>query len=343
MCENKTSFDVVARAHREYLYRIACGLRVPPDDADDLVQDTLITGLLKWPTFEGRSTARVWLCGILIRLHWNHYRRSRNYQRRLDAYAAVVRQHEGHDHEPVLARRELQAFIATLDEKTGQVFVKFVLEGYKAREVADALGIPLSAVAWRLRRARLALAEYVEPRRSWAFLLGWNPWRSGPMGGLFEGFLSTAFVFGVMAIQLDDEEIIDQRIDQIVVEPPPALQLPADPPSAEPSAPPISTPDVAPTERKKPAARKRKVPPTIDYQAAVIQRVYEARLVGALDAPTCAFIMLEASTPVIIPPNLRSPRGSTGVGPWMDHVPNSGTLLEMSCQKMAITGNRAPP
>ena len=51
--------------HGDYLYAYAMQRLRDPDRAEELVQETLLTGLRQRETFAGRSSLRTWLCGIL--------------------------------------------------------------------------------------------------------------------------------------------------------------------------------------------------------------------------------------------------------------------------------------
>jgi RNA polymerase sigma-70 factor (ECF subfamily) len=51
--------------HGDVLYRYALRRLSHPADAEDAVQDALLAGLRGWDRFDGRSTVRTWLVGIL--------------------------------------------------------------------------------------------------------------------------------------------------------------------------------------------------------------------------------------------------------------------------------------
>ncbi len=57
----------VVREHAGFLLRAARGLGLPQADAEELVQDSFAAFLQALPRFEGRSTARTFLYGILFR------------------------------------------------------------------------------------------------------------------------------------------------------------------------------------------------------------------------------------------------------------------------------------
>ncbi|NOY23070.1 MAG: RNA polymerase sigma factor [Acidobacteria bacterium] len=62
--------------HGDYLYRFAL-LRVHnPQIAEDMVQETFLAALKSNANFEGRSSERTWLTGILKNKIIDHYRKN---------------------------------------------------------------------------------------------------------------------------------------------------------------------------------------------------------------------------------------------------------------------------
>jgi hypothetical protein len=131
--------------------------------------------------------------------------------------------------------------------------------------------------------------------------------------------------------------------------PPTTVNEPAKegPPHATVESPPdVGAPPPAPPETKHEEPGRGSPAPTPNKQRRVsnpaeseVERLYYARHIDALGAPTCALASLEAST---LPVQMQS-RESADPRPeptlWMDHVPTSGALLESACRR-TYTGRR---
>jgi RNA polymerase sigma-70 factor (ECF subfamily) len=160
----------IAALYREFFLFVWRSLRrlgVRESSLDDAVQDVFLVAHRKLANFEGRSTHKVWLFAIAIRVASEHRRRDARLH--LDEQAAA----SGRAYpEPTLeARRRvelLDQLLATLDPSQREVFVMTEVEGFSAPEIAEALGVKLNTVYSRLRLARArferALARHREER-----------------------------------------------------------------------------------------------------------------------------------------------------------------------------------
>jgi RNA polymerase sigma-70 factor, ECF subfamily len=119
-------------------------------------------------TFQGESSLRTWLFGIVRRIAYR-YRRT---AKRKGPIAEPEHEPATSEPGPLERAQEVEAaqfvdrFASSLDDRKREVFVLGILEGLSVPEVAEALGVPLNTAYTRLRRARLefrkALAERVE-------------------------------------------------------------------------------------------------------------------------------------------------------------------------------------
>jgi RNA polymerase sigma-70 factor (ECF subfamily) len=127
------------------------------DDADDLVQETLLRALEAERCYRLGSNARAWLVRILHNVAVSeHRRRARDF--RLHARVAVEPRAtpKVDDNAPRLA---LRSALATLGHKDRQVLELADVEGLRYREVARALDWPIGTVMSRLHRARRRLRD----------------------------------------------------------------------------------------------------------------------------------------------------------------------------------------
>ncbi len=150
-------------------WRFSRGFCRDPDDAEDLVQDVLITLMRTLKSFRGESSLSTWTYTVARRAC---ARRRRRTQRHIESSSSAARSierqaHPGPTPEQVLDRRELAAAIesavASLPVGQRSVVVMRDVEGLSAADVAEVLGIGERAVKSRLHRARLTLRSLLAP------------------------------------------------------------------------------------------------------------------------------------------------------------------------------------
>jgi RNA polymerase sigma-70 factor (ECF subfamily) len=157
-------FEDVYEAHVDFVWRMACRLGVRQQAAEDVVQEVFLAVHRRLAEFEGRSSVRTWLVGI-IRLVLLERRRSMRHKALdnvpapqaspdLDAIEDVATggPHEHAAHAEAL--RLLYELLDGLDEDKREVFVLVELEQMPVVEVAAALGVNVNTVYSRLRLAR---------------------------------------------------------------------------------------------------------------------------------------------------------------------------------------------
>lgn len=147
----------VYEAHVDFVWRVARRLGVPDAALDDAVQDVFLVVHDRLPTFEGRSSLRTWLFGIVRRVARDHRPSAR--ERPLDD-APDARSEADSPHEALEraeAARVLHRLLDALDEEKREVFVLAELEEMPMPEVAEALGVNVNTAHARLRAARREL------------------------------------------------------------------------------------------------------------------------------------------------------------------------------------------
>ncbi len=132
------------------------------NDAEDLAQEVFVKAYFSLERFEGRSTFRTWLTRVKANHCLNYLRQRRGISYvDLDDDEGEVRD-ERLRQEPV-ALRELELrddrarITAALDGLSDSLRVPLVLrdvDGLSYEEIAETLGIGLSAVKMRIKRAR---------------------------------------------------------------------------------------------------------------------------------------------------------------------------------------------
>jgi len=169
------SFDEVYEAHFDFVWRSARRLGVREGAIDDVVQESFLVVHRRLAEFEGRSTVKTWLFGILLRVvrdHRRHLRRKEPHSMRpeapTDPETLAARSEQG-PHERAVkteAVRALHAILDELDDEKREVFILAELEQMTAPEMAEALGVNLNTIYSRLRAARQEFEQAVSRHRA---------------------------------------------------------------------------------------------------------------------------------------------------------------------------------
>ncbi|TPW71676.1 RNA polymerase sigma factor [Schumannella sp. 10F1B-5-1] len=164
---DELAFAVLVRRHASYLRAFALRLTRSGADADDAVQDALITAWDKLPELRDPRQVRGWLATIVARKATDRIR-ARRVADDID------------DHEPAATAsgpeeraelsQQMRELTAALDELPDEVRITWTLRevsGASYDEIAARLDVPVSTVRGRLARARAHLLErMMEWRRS---------------------------------------------------------------------------------------------------------------------------------------------------------------------------------
>ena len=134
------------------LRRYARALTRSAENADDLVQDTLLRALRAEHLFHG-GEMRSWLYTILTNLNRN---RLRSLARRPPVQ--TLEENDAADMAgPQAGARDIERALASLVEEQRAALLLVVLEGLSYREVAEVQGVPIGTVMSRLARGRRQL------------------------------------------------------------------------------------------------------------------------------------------------------------------------------------------
>lgn len=163
----ETDFAEIAHAHGALIRRIARSYESNRARADELVQEILVAIWQAMPRFRGDASVRTFVARIAHNQAITHVAREAKAPRQVvldDAMEALAASPE----EQVQAldmRAKLEAAVQTLP--VGQkLVVTLALEGFSPEEVADVLGINVSAASVRLHRAKSALQEMLKGQGS---------------------------------------------------------------------------------------------------------------------------------------------------------------------------------
>jgi len=146
--------DNVRRILQQYgdlLYRMSLSIVGNSADAEDMVQDTLVTWLSETPDFPDEAYEKQWLVKVVRNNSLMLIRKRKNRDRILSEQAKVS---VGRD-----ADYGILDVLYTLPDKYKAVLLLFYVEEYSVEEIATVLKKSVSAVKMRLKRGREMLSE----------------------------------------------------------------------------------------------------------------------------------------------------------------------------------------
>lgn len=141
-------------------WRYAVNLCSSRQDAEDLLQDSLVRAYRKFGQLRDQSTFRGWLLSIIRSQYIQKWRRERNRPEEYSLKEFNTREHAP----PVEPEGPLAEALAGIPESQRELLSLFYIEGLSLIETGKVLGLSARAVKQRLFRARAALRRRLEPR-----------------------------------------------------------------------------------------------------------------------------------------------------------------------------------
>jgi RNA polymerase sigma-70 factor (ECF subfamily) len=169
---DRRALEQLLGQHQARVFRFGKKMCGDDEDAQEVLQETLLAAARAMPGFRGASSVSTWLYTIARSFCIKRRRTSRFAPAQLDSLEAHAEQ-GGQVADPArgpeedVAGRQLQVAlddaIGALEPMYREVLVLRDVEGLPASEVAEALGLTVEAVKSRLHRARMAVRERVAP------------------------------------------------------------------------------------------------------------------------------------------------------------------------------------
>lgn len=161
-------FEDEALPHLGALQSYALKLTNDPDEADDLLQDTMLKAFRFFDKFEKGTNCKAWLFQIMKNSFINSYRKNtkepdkvdyediQNFYENIKADEVKSPHFEGDAFNDILDDEIVNALSTLPDDFRTIVFLSDI-EGYTYEEIADFLDCPIGTVRSRLHRARKML------------------------------------------------------------------------------------------------------------------------------------------------------------------------------------------
>ena len=170
---DRGALDRLLTRHQSRVYRFGLKMCRDPEDAKDVLQETLLAVARNVKDFRGASSVSTWLYTIARSFCIKKRRRSKfapEQEESLDGAPegeAARLADPGRLPDESLAGRQIEAAleqaIGELDPMYREVLLLRDVEGLTAPEVGEVLGLTVEAVKSRLHRARVAVREKVAP------------------------------------------------------------------------------------------------------------------------------------------------------------------------------------
>ena len=156
-------FNALLVANRQFLKGFAIGFTRDSQDAEDLIQDTMVKALRYQNNFKEGTNIKGWLYTIMRNIFINNYKRKRFQNTIVDQtenqYFLNASQDYHHDSVTTLINiDDIQSAISKLKYDFRKPFSMF-LDGFHYDEIADELGIPMGTVKSRIFHARKRLKD----------------------------------------------------------------------------------------------------------------------------------------------------------------------------------------
>jgi RNA polymerase sigma-70 factor (ECF subfamily) len=177
--KKQSDFNEEMLPHLDALYNFALRLAAEPNDAEDLVQDTIVKAYRFFSSYEKGTNAKAWLFRILKNSYINNYRKQSKRPSEVDFdevssfYESIrAERTETSDLEEKMFSEliddDLTKALNRLPEDFRTVVLLCDVEGFTYEEIANMLDVPIGTIRSRLHRGRnllkVELMDYARKR-----------------------------------------------------------------------------------------------------------------------------------------------------------------------------------
>lgn len=162
---DKRAQSQIFTRYRERVARQLLRMVGDPMAVDDLLQEVFIAAFTALPRFRGDAQLATWLYAIATNRTRNWWDSQRRRRRREDIAANVPPEEASTpeaDLESQQQRARLYTALGQLPDKLREAFVARAIEGMNLIEASAVLGVPISTVSYRTRRAEQLLCAALD-------------------------------------------------------------------------------------------------------------------------------------------------------------------------------------
>jgi RNA polymerase sigma factor (sigma-70 family) len=154
-------------ALKDPLRYFALSLTHDDNDADDLVQETMLKALIYKDKFAENTNLKAWLFTIMKNLFINNYRKKTKVRMIFDGSKELFQLNvpetkKAYDPDAQINYKQIQEAMDALEEDYRKP-LRLYFEGYKYKEIADILELPIGTVKSRIFLARKQLVDPLKP------------------------------------------------------------------------------------------------------------------------------------------------------------------------------------
>jgi RNA polymerase sigma-70 factor (ECF subfamily) len=155
---------------RPALRNFAFSLTSNSEEAQDLLQETMLKALVYKDKFAESTNLKAWLYMIMKNTFINSYRRTIKSREILQKSKDVsteqlAKNYQKNTAESVLSEKEIMICIDALEDEYKIPFIRFY-NGFKYKEIADEMDLPIGTVKSRIFLARRKLMDKLKDYRS---------------------------------------------------------------------------------------------------------------------------------------------------------------------------------
>ncbi len=173
--QKQQDFNDEILPHLDAIYNFALKLTGNENDAEDLVQDTIVKAFRFFSSYEKGTNAKGWLFRIMKNSYINSYRKSARQPPSVDydeiePYYETIRSEQSNTTDlesnmyGEMMGDNISAALSKLPEDFRTVVLLCDVEGFSYEEVSNMMDVPIGTIRSRLHRGRgllkVELAEY---------------------------------------------------------------------------------------------------------------------------------------------------------------------------------------
>ena len=164
--DQRLKFEQAALPHLDAVYTAALRLARNPEDAEDLLQETILRAYRFFHQFAEGTNCRAWLLAILYNNFRNSYRRgareqpaatSEEFNREVEARSLLADQAQINPEELLASRmigRQIELALNAIPAEFREALLLVDVQELNYQEVADVLEVPLGTIKSRVSRGR---------------------------------------------------------------------------------------------------------------------------------------------------------------------------------------------
>ena len=148
----KDKFIEQIEKYKKQMYVVAYSILKNPTDAEDVVQEALLTSYERLHTLQDEEKFKPWLMSILVNQAKMYIRKN----------SRIVYIENGEEIDQETAKgnyEEIWDVVLSLNSKLSLVVILYYSQGYSVKEISKIVGIPAGTVKSRLAKARVLLRE----------------------------------------------------------------------------------------------------------------------------------------------------------------------------------------